>query len=280
MKLIKYNRKRNNTNDALESYYLEAWLGKIQSDLNDLPQYLSEKIDLINNNNKIKKLKNSLTDINKKAKILNLHNKKGIPNSLKEDFQDLLKRINKYAASWDRNINERKAIYYYYAESIIDETNSLSDNDLKIEHYKDAIDYLNQSVPFYKNAKNFKHADETLKYQKKVTEDLKKLEKLSTFLKIKKTSSRTEKLQNNFSKDPESSLPCTTKHQTGSSSNDTRAAPVLPPKKRKNWVISNAEEPTSKKPNISSGKINITTSLLLQFKEKEFKSIPSTKNLF
>lgn len=173
MELIDYNRK-NNTDDVLEFYYLEAWLGKVQSDLNDLPQYPSKKADLIDNNKEIEKIKKSVTDIEEKAKTLNLHNKKGINAALKKDFEDLLKRINEYADSLDKDTSERKAIYYYYyAENIIKKATSISDNDLKIKYYKHAIHYLNKSISLYKKAENFKHAAETLDYQKKLKKNKK-----------------------------------------------------------------------------------------------------------
>lgn len=271
MELIDYNRKKNNTDDVLEFYYLEAWLGKVQSDLNDLPQYPSKKADLIDNNKEIEKIKKSVTDIEEKAKTLNLHNKKGINAALKKDFEDLLKRINEYADSLDKDTSERKAIYYYYyAENIIKKATSISDNDLKIKYYKHAIHYLNKSISLYKKAENFKHAAETLDYQKKVEKEQKNLEKfLTPTSKIKKISSSTEKPHINFSKVHEGLLSVAPKNQT-KSNHDTRAVSDLPPKKRKIWEISNEEEPApaSKKANIASGEINITTGPLLQSEEE------------
>lgn len=79
IELINHNRKRNNISDLLESYYLEAWFGKIQSDFNNLPQNPSNEDVVLSNDEKIAELTESLTRVNSKAKKLNLHGKKILP---------------------------------------------------------------------------------------------------------------------------------------------------------------------------------------------------------
>src|ERR1700685_3398658 len=64
MELIEHNRERKNVSDLLEFYYLEAWLGKIQSQFNHLPQHPANEDAVMRNNKKIEELTKSLTSLN------------------------------------------------------------------------------------------------------------------------------------------------------------------------------------------------------------------------
>ncbi len=193
--LIEYNRNKNTISNLLESYYLEAWLGEIQSQLNDITQYPCNKDVLLSNDEKIKELTKSLNRLSLKALALDLPAQKNIDKALLKDYQDLFDKISEYFFSWNKTIYERKAAYYYnLAENLINEANEaheLSEDDLDFDLKKDllsaSITYLEAAYNFYNQYEQHQYANETLQYQKKIEAQLKQLEKLP------KSASKTKK---------------------------------------------------------------------------------------
>ena len=62
---IQVSEKNNPSSQLLKSYYLEAWLGEIQSQLNDLPQNPCNENIVLSNDEKIKTLKKSLSKLHR-----------------------------------------------------------------------------------------------------------------------------------------------------------------------------------------------------------------------
>lgn len=166
----------------LESYYLEAWLGEIQSRLNDLTQNPSNEDVLLSNDEKIEELTKSLNQLNLKAIALNLPAQKNRDKALLKDYQDLFDEISGYFFTWDKTIYERKAVYYYnLAENLINEARELSkdhvDFYLKKELLSTSIACLDAAHNFCNQYWQHQYANETLQYQKKIEAKLKQLEK-------------------------------------------------------------------------------------------------------
>lgn len=59
--------------NLLQFYNLEAWFGQIQSQLNGLPQNPHNKVSLLNNNNKIEALNESLELLDSTAEIFKIY---------------------------------------------------------------------------------------------------------------------------------------------------------------------------------------------------------------
>jgi hypothetical protein len=180
-KIIDLVKSNNNTNYLLESYYLEAWLGKIQSDLNGLPQNPPNEAILTDNNIKIEELTDSLHHLNVEAKIFKLHIPENINHELRKDYQDLLSKINACYSSWEKTISQRKAAYYYnLAENSVKKSKEISrDNlDLKEILFK-SIEHLKEARAFYEKGEQQRYAKETAEYQKKIEEKLQGLKKSS-----------------------------------------------------------------------------------------------------
>lgn len=276
IELVEYNREKNNISNLLESYYLEARLGQIQSELNDLPQNPPSEDTVMDNDKTIRTLEKSLIDLKDKAKKfseMNLTNKKAISRALRKDFQDLFNKID--TDSLSKDISQCRAIYLYnHAENLIaelEDTISNSDFDLKIKHYKRAINYLHNSADSYKKAENIEHAEETSQRQKEIEKQLKQLEKsLKPILKIKKISAKSGQslTLNNASKDSDGSYPIQKKQiELHKDNTKTNFVTLLPLKKRKNWIITE-EEPVLKKSNFSLFSTNGTESENLPNAEK------------
>src|SRR5436190_797766 len=192
--LIEHNRKKNTTSLLLESYYLEAWLGEIQSHLNDLPQNTSNEDIVSSNDENIKKLTRSFYRHYYKAKALNLQGQKNKNKALLKDYHDLFKKISENFSSWDNTIYERKAAYYYnLAENLINEAHELSEDvldfDLKKTLLSTSITCLETAHNFYEQYGQHQYANETLQYQKKIEDQLKQLKKFhQSASKTKKTT--------------------------------------------------------------------------------------------
>lgn len=213
---------------------------------------------------------------------------------MRKDYLDLSKKITEYAASWDKTISQRKAAYYYnLAENLIEESKKLSINDYDFDLKKNllstSIMCLETSHIFYKEGKQQQYANETLKYKADIEELLKKLKKKQAQLNKsqkhslirKKISAKPDKSPalTNSSKTFDNSHPVALKNQN-EPSNTTLAnfASSVSSKKRKNWIMPDVEEPTSKKTYIAPNKINVTINVLLRSEEeavqqrvKEFK---------
>lgn len=250
MELITHNRKSNNISDLLESYYLEAWLSYVQSQLNDLPQDPFNEDVVLSNDEMITKLTQSLNDLNQQVNILNLHNKKNIDKALRKDYRDLFDRISQCFSSWDQTISQRKAAYYYnVAEKLITESKRLSvnyhDYDLKKNLLSTSILCLENAKGFYLDYGQQQYANETSHYRRNIEKKLKQLDEEQARLK----------------------------------------APPKPTLKRKNLIISDEKKPISKKPkskmashqvhkkkrtNLTNNeKMNIPSVILLKSKQEE-----------
>ena len=264
MRLVEYNKKTNNISDLLQFYYLEASLGSIQSQLNDLPQVPSNEASLQDNDKKIEVLTNSLTHLTSQADYLkNQIKTKKLPSAFRKDSNELFKEIKNYFSSWNKTISQRRAAYHYNcAEVLIEKATSY---DLKINLFETAISYLEFSAILYEIAGITKHADDTIEYQRKIENQLKTLKEIPKQLekKILPTAktiyAKSDKSHATvyFSK-ASSSLNFVATNQTKLSniallSNVSSALPA----KRKNWGKStDEEEPLSKKSNIAPQQIH------------------------
>lgn len=240
--LIEYNRNKKTTSHLLESYYLEAWLGEIQSTLNDLTQNPSYEDVLLSNDEKIEELTKSLNQLNLKAIALNLPAQKNRDKALLKDYQDLFDEISGYFFTWDKTIYERKAVYYYnLAENLINEAGELSEDpvdfDLKKELLSTSIACLDAAHNFYNQYGQHQYANETLQYQKKIEAKLKQLEKIpKSDFKTKKPIKHVPKASTHLKQ----SLP---RHHTESSKRKERTSIVSTlPKKRIHWLDSKGTE--------------------------------------
>lgn len=244
--LIEYNRKKNVSSNLLESYYLEAWLGEIQSQLNSLPQNPHNEDIVLSNDEKIEELTKSLLSLKTNAETLNLHGQKKIDKALLKDFQDLFDKISEYSSYWDKTIYERKAAYYYnVAENLIKESDELSTNDqdfdLKKNLLSTSIDCIKAARNFYELYEQYQYANETLQYQKQIEKQFKQLiESPKSVLKISPTKPLTE--TSTYSKEKLS------KNSLESHNRDEpTSAPTFSAKKRVHWKNSyNSEEPPQK----------------------------------
>ena len=242
--LIEHNRNKNTTS-ILESYYLEAWLGEIQSKLNNLTQYPSDEDVLLSNDEKIEELTNSLNQLNLKAIALNLPAQKNIDKALLKDYQDLYNEISKYFFSWNKTIYERKAAYYYnLADNFINEARELSENDLDFDLKKDllsaSIVCLEAAYNFYNQYGQQQYANETLQYQKRIEAQLKKFPKSSS--KTKKTIKHLPKASiHSKEKRPKK------KHFESLKQDEQPTSSISSPRKRIHWKDSeDTEEPIHK----------------------------------
>lgn len=243
-KILELIDNQGENSDLFKKYLLEAQFGKIQCNVNDLPQNPSNEAILKSNDKKIDMLTKSLTDLNAQVDALTLH-EKALSPSLSQDYDDLLNKIEKYSNAWSATISQRKAVYYYnFAETLIEKATSKNSNESEINC---AINYFFLSGTLYEAAGMTEDADKTITRQNEVEEQLKQLKESRK--KISTNKPEVSPALANSSKETGNLYSISLKNQTALSNNNTlTAVSTLPPKKRKNWEIFNAEEPVSKKP--------------------------------
>lgn len=311
MELIEHNRERNNVSDLLKSYYLEAWLGKIQSDFNDLPQNPSNEDVILSNDKKITKIKESLTHL--KSQTDNLQTKlitKKIPSALSKDYDELFEKINDFFIFFDKNISQYKATYYYnFSEKLIEESESLStitnhnDHDHKKNLLSTSILCLGISRDFYKELDQQNDADLTTQRRNYIQLELdnflkeyshlkkpaakrksfnpsetsnSKKNKAPTILEIEKSISESSKKSTEITATKRDSLE--QKNQTVLNKAVAKLNSHVPPKKRKDWIIPEKEPAKIAYVSPCSIKVPINYSLnseeeIAQQREEQYKKM-------
>lgn len=257
MELIEHNRKKNNISNLLESYYLEAWLGKIQSQLNDLPQDPSNEDIVLSNDKKIEKLKKSLTRLMSETKKFDLHTKKTTNKALRKDYRDQFNKTKNYFFFWDKTIFLLKATYYFnFARSLIKELENLStitndyDYDHKMNLFSTIILCLETCIDLYKELEQQKDAKFTAELLKNIQDEL------DDFSKIKKPAKRK------FSDPSEASDLKKKKITTTESVNN-------PPQPSN--ALTNHESSINKKSYISPSKVKVPINNLLKLEEEKLQ---------
>ncbi|MEN9449825.1 MAG: hypothetical protein RJA83_439 [Pseudomonadota bacterium] len=268
IELIEHNREKNNISDLLQSYYLEACLGKIQSHLNDLPQNPSNEDVVLSNDKKIKKLTKSLTRLNSQVKALNLHGKKNIAHALRKDYRDLFNKINEYFLSWEITSSRHKATYYYnFAEKLFKESKNLS-SITNYHDYKHKKNLLSTSIMCLGISRDFY---KKLNQQQDTNLTTQRINYIQ--LKLDKVFKEFKPLKESFAKQKSSD----TKRKSSDpseapNSKKSKVTPIIEESignlSRKSTETAEPEAPSNKKSYISPSQINVTTSILLQSEEE------------